>query len=102
MAPARQTLSATDLAAGLQRLDGWRVLRGKLHREYRFPSFVEAFGFMASVAVVAEGMDHHPHWTNVYVTVRVDLMTHDAGGITARDLALAARMDQLARDRARS
>ena len=92
-------LSDDDIAAAMSALDGWRVENGKLHREYRFATFVEAFGFMASAALVAEAMDHHPEWFNVYRTVRVDLSTHDAGGITRLDLELAKRMNTLARGR---
>jgi 4a-hydroxytetrahydrobiopterin dehydratase len=82
-----------DAVAGLE---GWSLEAGKLHREYRFPDFVTAFGFMASVALVAESMNHHPEWQNVYGRVVVDLTTHDAGGITEKDLTLARRMDALA------
>lgn len=74
----------------------WRVVDGKLHRELRFDDFVAAFGFMTSVAIVAEKMNHHPEWSNVYSTVVVDLSTHDAGGITELDFELAERIDQLA------
>jgi 4a-hydroxytetrahydrobiopterin dehydratase len=77
-------------------LPGWSVVAGKLHREFRFADFVTAFGFMASAALAAEAMNHHPEWFNVYGTVRIDLTTHDAGGITANDFALAARMAKLA------
>jgi 4a-hydroxytetrahydrobiopterin dehydratase len=73
------------------------VVDGKLHREYRFQSFVEAFGFMASVALVAERMEHHPEWFNVYHTVKIDLVTHDVGGISLNDVELARRMEALAR-----
>jgi 4a-hydroxytetrahydrobiopterin dehydratase len=95
-------LSGEDVAAALPGLDGWRLEDGKLHREYRFADFAEAFGFMSSVALVAQAMDHHPEWFNVYRTVRVDLSTHDAGGITRLDLELATRMNALARGRAES
>jgi 4a-hydroxytetrahydrobiopterin dehydratase len=74
----------------------WQVVEGKLHKEFRFGNFVEAFGFMTRAALVAESMDHHPEWFNVYNTVRVDLSTHDAGGITGLDFALASRMETLA------
>lgn len=93
-------LTDAEIAAALSSIEGWRVENGKLHREYRFANFVEAFGFMASVALVAEAMDHHPEWFNVYRSVRVDLSTHDAGGITRLDLDLAKRMNTLARGRA--
>jgi len=74
----------------------WAVVDGKLRKEFRFADFVHAFGFMTKVALVAESMDHHPEWFNVYNTVRVDLATHDAGGITEFDFTLATRMDSLA------
>lgn len=82
-------------------MTGWTLQGGKLHREYKFADFVEAFGFMASVALVAERMNHHPEWFNVWSTVVVDLTTHDAGGVTAKDFALAADMDRLAGSRAK-
>lgn len=89
-------LSADALDAALAQLPGWRVENGKLHRQFQFKSFVEAFGFMSSVALVAESMGHHPEWFNVYSRVTVDLTTHDAGGITDLDLSLAQRMSELA------
>jgi 4a-hydroxytetrahydrobiopterin dehydratase len=76
--------------------DGWKEEDGKLVRRYQFADFVEAFAWMTAVALVAEKMDHHPDWTNVYNRVDVTLWTHDAGGITARDHELAAAMDRLA------
>ena len=78
-------------------LDAWTVENGKLHREYRFRSFVQAFGFMAQVALLAERAAHHPEWSNVYNMVVVDLTTHDAGGITRKDLELARQMEQVAK-----
>ena len=89
-------LSTDALNAALTELPGWSVERGKLHRQFQFKSFVEAFGFMSSAALVAESMGHHPEWFNVYNRVTVDLTTHDAGGITEMDLALARRMNELA------
>ena len=80
-------------------LRAWAVREGKLYREYVFPSFVEAFGFMSSVALRAEAMNHHPEWTNVYNQVSVFLHTHDSGGITERDLSLARHMERLAAGR---
>ena len=75
---------------------GWEIVDGKLHREFRFGDFVEAFGFMSRVALVAEKSDHHPEWSNVWNRVTVDLVTHDAGGITDLDVALANTMNELA------
>ena len=98
---ASKKLDDEELAKRLTSLAGWTLQAGKLHREYRFGDFVEAFGFMAGVALVAERMNHHPEWFNVWSTVRVDLTTHDAGGITARDFELAAAMDRPAAGRAK-
>lgn len=89
-------LSAEDIQQRLTALSQWTLKDGKLHREYKFGSFVEAFGFMASCALAAEKRDHHPEWFNVYNRVTVDLTTHDAGGISARDFELATEMERLA------
>jgi len=91
--PSAVKLDAPALAAALADLPSWRLVDGKLRRELAFPSFVEAFGFMTRVALLAERMDHHPEWFNVYGTVRIDLATHDCGGISALDVALAKRID---------
>ncbi len=77
-------------------LDGWSLDDGKLHRDFKFRNFVEAFGFMTSVAIEAEKMNHHPEWFNVYSKVCVHLTTHDAGGITELDFKLAEKMNALA------
>ena len=92
-------LTEAEVETAVKELVGWRVANGKLHREYRFASFVEAFGFMASAALVAESMNHHPEWFNVYHTVRVDLVTHDLQGISTLDVELARKMEALARSR---
>ena len=92
--PAR--MNETEIAAALQKLSGWQFQGGKLHREYQFADFIAAFSFMAGAALVAQGMDHHPEWSNVWNTVRIDLVTHDAGGVTALDLKLAEAMEALA------
>src|SRR6058998_1853475 len=89
-------LSEAEIQAAVAGLEGWKVVSGKLHREYRFASFVEAFGFMASAALVAESMNHHPEWFNVYNTVKIDLTTHDAGGISENDVEMAKRFEKLA------
>ena len=90
-------LNESGILAALEGLPGWSVLEGKLHREYRFPDFIHAFGFMAAAAVAIEKMGHHPEWFNVYNRVTVDLTTHDAGGITSRDVELARLLDEFAR-----
>lgn len=89
-------LSETELDAALASLSEWSLENGKLHRVFQFVDFVRAFGFMSSVALVAESRNHHPEWSNVYGRVIVDLVTHDAGGITEADVALARSMDELA------
>ena len=90
------TLSDTDLERALDSLPGWTAAAGKLHREFRFDDFVGAFAFMSAVALLAEKRDHHPEWSNVYGRVVVDLVTHDAGGITHKDVELARDMNRLA------
>ncbi|MEZ4214950.1 MAG: 4a-hydroxytetrahydrobiopterin dehydratase [Myxococcota bacterium] len=89
-------LDEDGIERALRELPSWRIERGRLHREFRFRDFVEAFGFMTSAALVAERMDHHPEWSNVWATVRVDLVTHDAGAVTELDVALARAMDTIA------
>jgi len=73
-----------------------KLVNGKLHKEFQFADFVAAFGFMAQAALVAERMNHHPEWFNVYRTVRVDLATHDVSGISEGDFVLAEAMDKIA------
>ena len=89
-------LTDSEIQARLQELPGWRVVNGKLHREMQFADFVTAFGFMTQVALLAEKRDHHPEWFNVYNKVVIDLTTHDAGGISAKDIELAKAMEALA------
>ena len=89
-------LNDGEITAGLKKLPKWRLESGKLHREYKFADFVQAFGFMSSVALMAEGMNHHPEWFNVYSTVKIDLTTHDAGGISEKDFALAEKIEAAA------
>ena len=89
-------LSDDAIHADLDELEGWALADEKLYREFRFRNFVTAFGFMASAAIEAEKMDHHPEWFNVYNKVVVHLTTHDAGGITELDFQLAKKMNQLA------
>lgn len=94
---ARPTaLPSRDLESRLESHPGWNLEQGKLHRVFEFKSFVEAFGFMSQIAILAEKMDHHPEWSNVYNRVEVFLTTHDAEGISELDFELAAHMDRLA------
>lgn len=92
-----QKLGSSDVRERVSQLDGWELVDGKLHRDFKFGNFVEAFGFMTSAAIEAEKMNHHPEWFNVYSKVSVDLTTHDAGGITELDFELAAKMSALIR-----
>ena len=96
--PGSRKLTDAEIDADLVGLPEWRLVAGKLHRELRFADFVEAFAFMTRVALLAEKRDHHPEWSNVYAKVVIDLTTHDAGGVTAVDLELAAAIDLLLDD----
>jgi 4a-hydroxytetrahydrobiopterin dehydratase len=91
----RRLLKRDELQKALKKLNGWKVIENHLYKEFRFSSFVEAFGFMTSVALLAESMNHHPDWFNVYDRVQVQLTTHDLGGIGTYDVELAEKMDQL-------
>jgi 4a-hydroxytetrahydrobiopterin dehydratase len=93
-----QKLSGEARIRALARLSGWSELKGRdaISKKFVFADFNEAFGFMARVALAAEKLDHHPEWSNVYKTVEVTLSTHDAGGLTERDVALAEAMDSFA------
>ena len=92
---AIEKMSAQQVEEKLATLAGWTLQEEKLYRLFQFDNFVEAFGFMARVALLAEKMGHHPEWANVYGKVEVFLTTHDAGGISERDFALAASMNKL-------
>jgi 4a-hydroxytetrahydrobiopterin dehydratase len=94
-----ERLSAEERKQALAALPGWADVAGReaITKTFTFKDFNEAFGFMARVALVAEKSDHHPEWRNVYKTVEVVLATHDAGGVTALDIALAKAMEQIAR-----
>jgi 4a-hydroxytetrahydrobiopterin dehydratase len=89
--PAR--LGDAEVQRALAGIPGWIVRDGKLHREFRFRNFNQAFGFMTRAALYAEIMNHHPEWSNVYATVVVDLVTHSAKGITNLDFELAKKMN---------
>ena len=93
---ARQKLGDAELCSALSALSGWSVQDGKLHREYKFPDFAHAFGFMTTSAVLIEKMNHHPEWSNVYNRVTIDLTTHDSGGITQNDIELARVLEEIA------
>jgi 4a-hydroxytetrahydrobiopterin dehydratase len=91
-------LDAAAREAALKDLPLWREVPGRdvIARKFEFPDFNAAFGFMSRVALLAERMDHHPEWMNVYKTVDVRLTTHDAGGLTEKDIRMAKAMDEYA------
>ena len=76
-------------------LPDWRVNQKRLCRQWKFKNFIEAFGFMSRVALLAEAMNHHPEWSNVYATVKIELTTHDLGGLSDRDRDLAMAINNL-------
>ncbi|MEM9692987.1 MAG: 4a-hydroxytetrahydrobiopterin dehydratase [Myxococcota bacterium] len=91
-----EKLSDSEVASRLEQTPGWTLEHGKLHREFKFADFNAAWGFMSRLALVAEQLNHHPEWFNVYATVRIDLTTHDAGGISELDFTFAARANAVA------
>ena len=93
-----EKLSAEERIEALSQLNGWQEVEGRdaINRKYVFANFVEAFGFMTQAALIAEKMNHHPEWSNVYRDVDVTLTTHDCGGLSGLDVKLAKKMDELA------
>ncbi len=91
-----RTLTDAEIEAALQDLDGWTVVNGKLHREFKFADFTEAFGFMTKVAIEANSLWHHPEFYNVWNRVVIDLVTHEADdSISNLDVELAGKIDRL-------
>ena len=90
-----QPMSQDKIDTALRELPAWNLGEARITRRFVFKDFVEAFGFMASVALLAERANHHPEWSNVYNRVSIELTTHDAGGLTERDFKLAASIDKL-------
>ena len=88
-------LSSEKISEELKNLPGWSIKDEKLHKDFEFESFNQAFGFMTRAAMEIEKMNHHPEWFNVYNKLSVDLMTHDAGGITENDIQLARILNSL-------
>jgi 4a-hydroxytetrahydrobiopterin dehydratase len=91
----KEKLSKQESAAGLSKLDGWGVVRRKLHHMFGFKNFTQAFGFMKRVVLAADRMDHHPDWSNAYNRVTMDLSTHSAGGLTQDDFELAGKIQKI-------
>ncbi len=92
---AAEKLSETQISNAVASLEGWELRDGKLHREFKFKNFVEAWGFMSCIALRAEKMNHHPEWFNVWNTVRIDLSTHEVGGLSNFDVELATEINAL-------
>jgi 4a-hydroxytetrahydrobiopterin dehydratase len=90
-----EKLSASMIDEKLRELQGWTLVDEKLQCKWTFRNFSEAFGFMTRVALLAEAMDHHPEWSNVYNRVEINLTTHDAGGLSLRDFTLADQINAL-------
>lgn len=88
-------LSQLDIKEELKNLPGWNLINEKLHKEFEFDSFNQAFGFMTRAAMEIEKMNHHPEWFNVYNRITIELTTHDAGGITKKDINLAKILNSL-------
>ena len=89
-------LAKKEIRKELSKLKDWKVVKGRIQRNFEFRSFNEAFGFMTRVAMEAEKLDHHPDWYNVYNRVRIDLVTHDVGGLSNYDFMLAGKIDKIA------
>ena len=89
-------LSKTEVTQKLKRLSGWKMVKGRnaITKTFKFKDFIQAFGWMAAMAIYAEKKDHHPEWFNVYSTVVVTLSTHDSGGVTKLDLDMAQEMNK--------
>ncbi|MCX2979667.1 4a-hydroxytetrahydrobiopterin dehydratase [Halieaceae bacterium IMCC14734] len=88
-------LAAAEVAEKMSVAAGWELQEDKIFRQFVFADFIEAFGFMSRVALLAETMNHHPEWSNVYNRVAIHLTTHDVGGLSERDFELASRIDKL-------
>ena len=89
-------MSPAEIESALSQRPDWRLVGNAIRREFKFADFTEAFAFMTRSALVAEKLDHHPEWSNVYNRVEVELTTHDAGGLTDLDFELAGAMDRFA------
>lgn len=88
-------LSEVEISSAIAQLSGWSVVDGKLQKNFKFRDFVEAFGFMSRIAIIADKMGHHPELFNVYNKVKIDLTTHDVDGLSALDFELAQKIDKL-------
>src|SRR5690242_295096 len=92
-------LSQQEIQQQISGLDGWQVVNGKVSKTFEFKDFVQAFGFMTRVAMEAEKLNHHPEWFNVYNRVKIELVTHDLGGISTYDIKFADTINKLYEDK---
>ena len=88
-------LNQKELQGHIKQLDGWLIEKKSIKKEWKFQNFIEAFAFMTKVALLAESIDHHPNWNNVYSSVIIELTTHDFGGITKKDIELATAINNI-------
>jgi len=88
-------LTSDEINSALQNLDGWQIVDGYLSKEFKFKGFIQAMGFMSQVAIHAQVMQHHPEWSNVYNKVKINLTTHDKGGITELDTRFAEKAERV-------
>jgi 4a-hydroxytetrahydrobiopterin dehydratase len=95
MTVERRKLSGSEIADYLEELSGWELKNGRLSKTFKFGTFAQAIGWMVTVGIYADKLDHHPDWSNVYNKVEVELYTHDLDALSTWDVALAQHMDQL-------
>lgn len=88
-------LNAADIDNAMASLQNWKRVDQMIHRDFKFKNFIEAFGFMSQVALIAESINHHPNWSNVYNKVSIELTTHDVGGLSEKDFILAQKIDTI-------
>ncbi len=96
MSEEYQKLSENEINKEMSKLKGWKIVDGKLNRTFEFADFNEAFGFMTRVAMEVEKLNHHPEWFNVYNRVKIELVTHDVGGLSNFDFKLASIINRIA------
>ena len=96
MSEEYQKLSESEIKQEMSKLKGWKIVDGKLNRTFEFADFNEAFGFMTRVAMEVEKLNHHPEWFNVYNRVKIELVTHDVGGLSNFDFKLASIINRIA------
>ncbi len=97
MPQSAERLTQAQAAGLLQKLDGWKIVKGKLHKEFKFAGFPEAMDFITNIAAIAQSLNHHPEMFNVYSKVVLDLETHDVKGLSSLDFKFAERVDRIFR-----